>query len=87
MVSQMVDSERDQNIEDLNIFIQPPDFMLPENKEMVKKNLPPNTPLPTFDIKITASHIKIGIKGNPPFINVFYSFKILGRFRRESKGQ
>lgn len=43
--------------------------MLPKNKEAFRKQLPPGAPMPEFEIKITPSHLKVGLKGSPPFLD------------------
>ena len=53
----------------MHIYIDPPPFLLPKNKEAFKKQLQPGEKLPEFDIKITASHLSVGLKGLPPFLN------------------
>ena len=35
----------------------------------MKAQLQPGEKLPQFEIKITATHLTVGIKGNPPFLN------------------
>lgn len=51
--------EWDQTLEELNIYI----------------NLPENVPKKLFYCKIESKHLEVGIKGNPPYLNV--SFMLL----------
>ena len=53
----------------MHIYIEPPPFLLPKNKEALRKQLQPGQTLPEFEIKITSTHIKVGLKGNPPFLD------------------
>ncbi|PIA59395.1 hypothetical protein AQUCO_00400342v1 [Aquilegia coerulea] len=46
--------EWDQTLDEVNIYI----------------TLPPNVPTKLFFCKIQAKHIEVGIKGNPPYLNV-----------------
>lgn len=46
--------EWDQTLEELNIFITPPEGL----------------PASAIDCVITPTHLRLGIKGNPPFIDV-----------------
>lgn len=61
--------EWNQTIDEVFIYIKPPPFVLPENKEAVRAQLQPGQTMPEMDIKITSTHISVGIKGNPPFLN------------------
>ena len=61
--------EWDQTLEEINIYIAPPDFMLKKNREQVMAQLGPGQKMPSFDIKIKPKHLTIGILGNPPFID------------------
>ena len=61
--------EWDQTLDEVNIYIKPPDFMLPKNKQAIQAQLQPGQPMPSFDIKITPKSLTVGIKGNPPFLN------------------
>ncbi|KAG7019138.1 NudC domain-containing protein 2 [Cucurbita argyrosperma subsp. argyrosperma] len=46
--------EWDQTLEEVNIYI----------------NLPPNVHSKQFYCKIQSTHVEVGIKGNPPYLNV-----------------
>ncbi|KAL4465993.1 hypothetical protein ABPG74_004230 [Tetrahymena malaccensis] len=61
--------EWDQTIDDVNIYIQPPKFVLKKYESEVRKQLQPGQQMPKLEIAIEPRHLKIGIKGNPPFIN------------------
>ena len=52
--------EWDQTLDEVNIYI----------------SLPPNVPTKLFYCKIQSKHVEVGIKGNPPYLNVsiFVSF-------------
>ena len=41
----------------------------PNNKEEVRKQLPPGQEMPEIDIDISSTHLKVGLKGNPPFLD------------------
>jgi hypothetical protein len=60
---------REQTLDEVHIYIEPPEFLMPKNKEKFKKTLAPGEKLPELDIKITASHLNVGLKGLPPFLN------------------
>ena len=61
--------EWDQTLDEVNIYIQPPDFMQKKNRAAVQAELAPGQRLPEFDIKITPKKVSVGIKGNPPFLD------------------
>ena len=61
---------RDQSIDEVNIYIQPPKFLIKKYQEEYKKKLQPGQQLPQLEIQIKPNHLTIGIKGNPPFLNV-----------------
>jgi hypothetical protein len=46
--------EWEQSLEEVNIFIKPP----------------PGVTARLLDVNITVNHLSVGIKGNPPYINV-----------------
>merc|ERR1711935_350256 len=61
--------EWEQDLNEINIYITPPDFLLPKNKDIILKNLKPGQKMPKFDIKIKNNHVSIAVDGNPPYIN------------------
>lgn len=46
--------EWDQTLEEVNVYL----------------DLPPNVPKKLFYCKIQSQHIEVGIRGNPPYLNV-----------------
>lgn len=46
--------EWDQTLEEVNMYI----------------TLPPNVPPKLFYCKLQSKHVEVGIKGNPPYLNV-----------------
>ncbi len=62
--------EWDQTLEDVNIYIKPPKILLKKYEDEFKKQLKPGQKLPKLEVKITPTHIAVGIQGNPPFLNV-----------------
>ena len=60
---------REQTIDEVHIYIEPPPFLLAKNKEAFKKQLQPGEKMPELEIKITATHLTVGLKGLPPFLN------------------
>ena len=51
--------------------------MLPKYKDEVKKNLKPGEEPPKLEVVIKHDHLKIGIKGTNPFIDVSRSISLL----------
>ena len=60
---------REQTLDELHIYIQTPRFLIPKYKDEFKKQLQPGEKLPELEIKYTSTHIRVGIKGNPPFLD------------------
>lgn len=50
--------EWDQTLDEVNMYI----------------NLPPNVHAKQFYCKVQSKHVEVGIKGNPPYLNVCFSF-------------
>ena len=65
----ITDIYREQTLDEVHIYIEPPRFLIPKYKEEYKKQLQPGEKLPEFDIKFTSTHIKVGLKGSPPFLD------------------
>ena len=61
--------EWDQNMEDINIYIDPPPVFKPDYRRQLKAQLQPGQTLPELAIKIEPNRLSVGIKGNPPFLN------------------
>ncbi|CAD8116815.1 unnamed protein product [Paramecium sonneborni] len=61
--------EWDQTLDDINIYIEPPKAVLKKYEDQVRQQLKPGEQMPKLEIQIKADHIKIGIKGNPAFID------------------
>ena len=60
--------EWDQNIDDVNVYIDPPDIFKPKMRAQYKAQLQPGQTLPELDVKIETNKLTVGIKGNPPFL-------------------
>ena len=65
--------EWEQSLDEVNIYINPPEG----DENLVMKRLRYIMPMfvigvtaKLIDCKITASHFKLGIKGNPPYMDV-----------------
>ena len=51
--------------------------MLPKNRKAIQAQLEPGQKMPEFDIKIKPTHLQIGIKGAPPFLDEKLGGKII----------
>lgn len=51
------------------MYIQTPKVLIPKYKQEFMKHLQPGEKLPEIEVKITSTHLTVGIKGNPPFLN------------------
>lgn len=78
--------EWDQTIDDVNIYIRPPPFLLPKNRSAYQAQLPQGQQLPKLEVKITASRLQVGMTGNPPYLDVCHILNV-GRIRRRDIGQ
>ncbi len=78
--------EWDQTLDDVNIYIKPPRILIKKYQHEFVKSLKPGEKLPTLEVKIAPTHLTIGIKGNPPFLNVNSGFyDVLGGAGREGE--
>lgn len=68
--------EWDQSIDDVFIYIQTPPVLLEENKELVKTNLKPGEKMPKLEVVFKTKRLKIGISGNPPYLDEELSSKV-----------
>lgn len=62
--------EWDQTLDDVNLYIKPPPFLLPKHRSQFEKQLKPGEKLPKLDISITSKRLRVGMTGNPPYIDV-----------------
>ena len=53
----------------MHVYIDLPPFLLPKNREALKKTLQPGQSLPELEVKILPSRLRVGVKGNPPFLD------------------
>jgi hypothetical protein len=60
--------EWDQTLEEVNMYIE----------------LPKNVPTKLINCVIKAGHVEVGIRGNPPYLNVRGSLSLPIRFRSSS---
>ncbi len=65
--------EWEQNLEEIIIYIQAPECVLSKNKELVRRQLKPGQPMPKLDIKITPTHLTVGLKDYPPYLSEDFS--------------
>jgi hypothetical protein len=65
--------EWEQALEEVYVYIKAPDCVLPKNREFIRKNLKPGELLPKLEVEFQPKHLKVGIKGNSPYISVFSS--------------
>jgi hypothetical protein len=61
--------EWEQNLEDIIIYIETPPILLPENRNIIEKNLKPGEKFPKLNIKFQSKRLTIGIDGNSPYID------------------
>lgn len=69
--------EWDQTIEDVNVYIQPPKYVLEKYQSEIKKSLQPGQQLPKLEVQIQPQHLKIGVKGNPAYLDVILFNEII----------
>ena len=60
--------EWDQNLDDVNIYIDPPPVFKPATRRQIQAQLQPGQTLPELSITIETNKLTVGIKGNPPFL-------------------
>ena len=68
--------EWEQNLEEVIIYIEAPEYILPKNREIIKRQLKPGQQIPKLDIKITPTHLTVGIKDLPPYLSEDFSQNI-----------
>ena len=76
--------EWDQTIDEINIYIQPPKYVLKKYEEETKKKLQPGQSLPKLEVKIETEHVTIGVSGEKPYISVYdiLLYIYIGIFRK-----
>jgi hypothetical protein len=62
--------EWDQGLEDVNVFIKPPPFLVPKYRKQYEAGLKPGQKLPKIEIAIGKTGLKVGMTGSPPFLDV-----------------
>ena len=65
--------EWEQNLEEIIIYIEAPECVLEKNREIIKRQLKPGQQMPKLDIKITPTHLTVGLKGLPPYLSEDFS--------------
>jgi hypothetical protein len=68
--------EWEQNLEEVLVYIKAPECILPKYREQVKKNLQPGQQMPKLDIKITPTHLSVGLIGLPPYLSEDFTSKV-----------
>ena len=68
--------EWEQNLEEVIIYIQAPDCVLEKNRAIIQKQLKPGQKMPKLDIKITPTHLTVGLVGLPPYLSEDFSFNV-----------
>ena len=61
--------EWEQTLEEIIVYIQAPDCVLEKNRAIIQKQLKPGQQMPKLDIKITPTHLTVGLKGLPPYLS------------------
>lgn len=54
----------------MHLYFVPPKWAIPKYQAELKKNLGPGEKLPQLEVIIKSDHLSVGVKGNPPFLNV-----------------
>ena len=65
--------EWEQTLEEIIVYIQAPDCVLEKNRAVIQKQLKPGQQMPKLDIKITPTHLTVGLKGLPPYLSEDFS--------------
>ncbi len=65
-----VNDEREQELDEVHLYFIPPKWAIPRYQVEMKKSLKPGEKLPELEVKIKSDHITVGVKGNPPFLDV-----------------
>lgn len=52
------------------MYFVPPKWAIPKYHAELKKSLGPGEKLPELEVKIKSDHLTVGVKGNPPFLDV-----------------
>lgn len=68
--------EWEQTLEEVFVFIKAPECIQEKHKEEVRKNLKPGQAMPKLEIKFTTSHLAVGLKGFPAYIDEDLTKKI-----------
>ena len=68
--------EWEQNLEEILLYIKAPECVLEKNREIVKKNLKPGQKFPKLDIKITPTHLSVGLIDLPPYLSEDFTHNV-----------
>lgn len=60
--------EWEQDLNEVDIFITPPDFVLSWYHDKVRKQHGPSAPLAKIRVTIKSDHVEVGVIGNPPYM-------------------
>lgn len=60
--------EWEQNLTEVILYLQPPQWAIPRHQVQLKKTLQPGQQLPSLFVKVERDSIEIGITPNPPFL-------------------
>ncbi len=61
--------EWEQNLDEVLVYFKPPPWALPKHQAELRRNLQPGQRLPEMEVVIDRDHMKVGVKGNPPFLD------------------
>lgn len=61
--------EWEQNLNEIDIYIKPPDFVLSWYHDKLKEQYGPNVECAKLEVIIANNKVSVGVKGNPPYIN------------------